>query len=103
MNVHKNARLTPIGRERIVRLVAGGQTLQPSRITRATTATSCPRPRLSLSGGTGLWRVAMSISSFGAAWSRSESWTYSAASTEKPCSERPSGAGFRTTSRGETT
>jgi transposase InsO family protein len=26
MNVHKNARLTPIGRERIVRLVEGGQT-----------------------------------------------------------------------------
>ena len=26
MNVHKNARLTPIGRERIVRLIEGGQT-----------------------------------------------------------------------------
>jgi transposase-like protein len=26
MNVHKNARLTPLGRERIVRQVASGQT-----------------------------------------------------------------------------
>jgi transposase InsO family protein len=28
MNVHKNARLTPVGRERIVRLVEGGRTLE---------------------------------------------------------------------------
>src|SRR4051794_12735495 len=28
MNIHKNARLTPHGRERIVELVAGGQTPQ---------------------------------------------------------------------------
>jgi transposase InsO family protein len=39
MNVHKNARLTPIGRERIVRLVAGGQTLQAA----ARAAGVCPR------------------------------------------------------------
>lgn len=28
MNIHKNARLTPIGRERLVRAVLGGQTLE---------------------------------------------------------------------------
>jgi len=28
MNMHKNARLTPLGRERIVRQVASGQTPQ---------------------------------------------------------------------------
>lgn len=39
MNIHKNARLTPIGRERLVREVAGGQT--PQAIARA--AGVCPR------------------------------------------------------------
>jgi transposase-like protein len=39
MNVHKNARLTPIGRERIVRLVASGQT--PKAVAQA--AGVCPR------------------------------------------------------------
>ncbi|GHE69421.1 hypothetical protein GCM10019059_31460 [Camelimonas fluminis] len=28
MNIHKNARLTPIGRERLVRRIAGGQTAE---------------------------------------------------------------------------
>jgi len=39
MNVHKNARLTPHGRERIVRLVEGGQT--PQAVSEA--AGVCPR------------------------------------------------------------
>ena len=39
MNIHKNARLTPIGRERIVRQVIGGQT--PKAI--AAAAGVCPR------------------------------------------------------------
>jgi transposase InsO family protein len=39
MNVHKNARLTPIGRERIVRLVESGQT--PQAVSEA--AGVCPR------------------------------------------------------------
>jgi transposase-like protein len=39
MNVHKNARLTPIGRERIVRQVVGGQT--PRAVAEA--AGVCPR------------------------------------------------------------
>ena len=39
MNVHKNARLTPLGRERIVRQVASGQT--PEAV--AETAGVCPR------------------------------------------------------------
>jgi len=39
MNVHKNARLTPIGRERIVRLVESGQT--PKAVAEA--AGVCPR------------------------------------------------------------
>src|SRR5687768_1380135 len=39
MNVHKNARLTPLGRERIVRLAASGQT--PNAI--ASTVGVCPR------------------------------------------------------------
>jgi len=39
MNVHKNARLTPIGRERIVRQVASGQT--PKAVSEA--AGVCPR------------------------------------------------------------
>ena len=39
MNVHKNARLTPIGRERIVRLVESGQT--PKAVAQA--AGVCPR------------------------------------------------------------
>jgi transposase InsO family protein len=39
MNIHKNARLTPIGRERIVRLVADGQT--PKAVSQA--AGVCPR------------------------------------------------------------
>ncbi len=39
MNIHKNARLTPIGRERLVREVASGQT--PQAIARA--AGVCPR------------------------------------------------------------
>src|SRR5436853_3402097 len=39
MNVHKNARLTPRGRERIVRLVEGGQT--PKAVAQA--AGVCPR------------------------------------------------------------
>jgi len=39
MNVHKNARLTPIGRERIVRLVESGQT--PKAV--AAAAGVCPR------------------------------------------------------------
>src|ERR1700723_131807 len=39
MNIHKNARLTPIGRERLVRLVEGGRT--PRAAARA--AGVCPR------------------------------------------------------------
>ena len=39
MNVHKNARLTPIGRERLVRLVESGQT--PKAVSEA--AGVCPR------------------------------------------------------------
>ena len=39
MNIHKNARLTPSGRERIVRQVAGGQT--PEAVAEA--AGVCPR------------------------------------------------------------
>jgi FixJ family two-component response regulator len=39
MNMHKNARLTPRGRERIVRLVASGQT--PEAVAEA--AGICPR------------------------------------------------------------
>lgn len=39
MNVHKNARLTPLGRERIVRQVASGQT--PQAVAEA--AGVCPR------------------------------------------------------------
>ena len=39
MNIHKNARLTPIGRERIVRLVGDGQT--PKAVAQA--AGVCPR------------------------------------------------------------
>ena len=39
MNIHKNARLTPIGRERIVRQVASGQT--PKAVSEA--AGVCPR------------------------------------------------------------
>ena len=39
MNVHKNARLTPLGRERIVRQVASGQT--PEAVAEA--AGVCPR------------------------------------------------------------
>jgi leucine-zipper of insertion element IS481 len=39
MNVHKNARLTPHGRERIVRQVASGQT--PEAVAEA--AVFCPR------------------------------------------------------------
>jgi len=39
MNVHKNARLTPVGRERIVRLVEGGQT--PEAVAEA--AGVCPK------------------------------------------------------------
>ncbi len=38
MNIHKNARLTPIGRERLVREVASGQTPQAARA-----AGVCPR------------------------------------------------------------
>jgi hypothetical protein len=33
MNIHKNARLTPFGRERIVRLVESGQT--PKAVSKA--------------------------------------------------------------------
>jgi transposase InsO family protein len=39
MNIHKNARLTPIGRERLVRLVESGQTPQAA----ARAAGVCPR------------------------------------------------------------
>ena len=39
MNVHKNARLTPLGRERIVRQVASGQ--PPEAVSEA--AGVCPR------------------------------------------------------------
>jgi transposase-like protein len=39
MNIHKNARLTPIGRERIARQIEGGQT--PKAV--AGTAGVCPR------------------------------------------------------------
>jgi hypothetical protein len=39
MNIHKNARLTPIGRERLVRMMLGGQTLQAA----AQAAGVCPR------------------------------------------------------------
>ena len=39
MNIHKNARLTPIGRERIVRQVLSGQT--PKAVAEA--AGVCPR------------------------------------------------------------
>jgi len=39
MNVHKNARLTPIGRERIIRQIESGQT--PKAV--AQTAGVCPR------------------------------------------------------------
>jgi transposase-like protein len=39
MNIHKNARLTPLGRERIVRQVASGQTPQAA----ARAAGVCPR------------------------------------------------------------
>ena len=39
MNIHKNARLTPIGRERLVRLVESGQTPE----TAARSAGVCPR------------------------------------------------------------
>lgn len=39
MNIHQNARLTPLGRERIVRLVEGGQT--PKAVSEA--AGVCPR------------------------------------------------------------
>jgi transposase-like protein len=39
MNMHKNARLTPLGRERIVREVASGQTPQAA----ARAAGVCPR------------------------------------------------------------
>ena len=39
MNIHKNARLTPHGRERIVRQVLGGQTSQAV----AQAAGVCPR------------------------------------------------------------
>ncbi|MBV9626830.1 MAG: hypothetical protein JO230_01925 [Xanthobacteraceae bacterium] len=40
MNMHKNARLTPLGRERIVRQVESGQTLE----TVAEGAGVCSRP-----------------------------------------------------------
>ena len=39
MNIHKNARLTPIGRERIVRLIESGQT--PKAVAEAVGV--CPR------------------------------------------------------------
>ena len=39
MNIHKNARLTPLGRERMVRTILGGQT--PEAAARA--AGVCPR------------------------------------------------------------
>jgi transposase InsO family protein len=39
MNIHKNARLTPLGRERIARLVESGQTLEAA----ARSAGVCPR------------------------------------------------------------
>ena len=42
MNIHKNARLTPIGRERLVRQIESGQT--PQAVARA--AGVCPRTAL---------------------------------------------------------
>ena len=39
MNIHKNARLTPIGREHVVRQVLSGQTPEAA----ASTAGVCPR------------------------------------------------------------
>jgi transposase-like protein len=39
MNIHKNARLTPLGREHLVRSVLGGQTPQAT----AQAAGVCPR------------------------------------------------------------
>ena len=39
MNIHKNARLTPLGRERMVRMMLNGQSPQAA----ARTAGVCPR------------------------------------------------------------
>ena len=46
MNIHKNARLTPRGRERIVRQVESGQT--PEAVAKA--AGVCPRTRSKVDG-----------------------------------------------------